>query len=84
MNHRKHTAAQNAAAKSPSGDAPRSYKQNSQGRYPNERPLTGEDRPADRSGGKQRGPDNDALQMRAAVGSPEVKSQGLTTMPPRR
>jgi hypothetical protein len=35
--------------------APRSNKANSQGRFPGETPLTGEDRPADRSGGKKRG-----------------------------
>jgi hypothetical protein len=33
----------------------RSEKQRSQGRFPGETPLTGEDRPADRAGGKKRG-----------------------------
>lgn len=32
-----------------------SQKQRSQGRFPNETPLTGEDRPKNRAGGKQRG-----------------------------
>jgi hypothetical protein len=32
-----------------------SVKQMSQSRYPGERPLTGEDRPADRAGGKAQG-----------------------------
>ena len=55
-NKKKATARGRAAEKSVSGGrTPASVKQMSQGRVPGERPLTGEDRPADRSGGKVSG-----------------------------
>jgi hypothetical protein len=42
--------------RAPQGARPgRSEKERSQGRFPGETPLTGEDRPADRAGGKKRG-----------------------------
>jgi hypothetical protein len=52
-NKKKATARGRAAEKSASGGrTPTSVKKMSQGRFPGERPLTGEDRPADRAGGK--------------------------------
>jgi len=57
----KSTAKQNATKRvadrdraKPHPDVGRSEKQRSQGRFPGETPLTGEDRPANRAGGKKR------------------------------
>ena len=47
---------------------PRSEKQRSQGRFPGETPLTGEDRPADRAGRKK--------QSRGPGGSGAARSRG--------
>ncbi len=58
-NKKKASARQRANEKSADGGAGagrgRSVREMSQGRYPGERPLTGEDRPADRTGGKAEG-----------------------------
>lgn len=57
-NKKKATARGRANEKSASGGArPKrvSVKEMSQSRFPGERPLTGEDRPSDRKGGKARG-----------------------------
>jgi hypothetical protein len=55
-NKKKATARGRAAEKSASGGrTPASAKQMSQGRFPGERPLTGEDRPSNRKGGKVQG-----------------------------
>ena len=61
---RQRSAKENAALKSGAMTAQResaksrgpgiSEKQRSQGRFPGETPLTGEDRPADKAGGKKR------------------------------
>jgi len=58
----KSTARQNATKRiadrdrsKPHPDAGRSEKQRSQGRFPGETPLTGEDRPSNRAGGKKAG-----------------------------
>lgn len=50
---------------------PASEKQRSQGRFPNERALTGEDRPADRQGGKVAGQSGGARPQ--AQGNPDAK-----------
>ena len=61
-NKKKPTAKENATRKmAERPDAPQQPKagagegQRSQGRFPGERPLTGEDRPADKSGQKKEG-----------------------------
>jgi len=72
---KKPTARQNATGKiarrSHTGETikvPRSEKQRSQGRFPGETPLSGEDRPADRAGGKKqsRGPGSGAGRSRGS------------------
>ena len=50
---------------------PASEKQRSQGRFPGERPITGEDRPARRPGGKVAGQSKGARP--AAQGNPAAK-----------
>ena len=58
-NKKKANARQRANEKAADGGAGAgrraSVREMSQGRYPGERPLTGEDRPADRKGGKAEG-----------------------------
>jgi len=53
---------------------PASEKQRSQGRFPGERPLTGEDRPASRQGGKTRGQSGGSRPQ--AQGNPGAKRRG--------
>jgi hypothetical protein len=53
---------------------PVSQKRRSQGRFPGERPLTGEDRPADRPGGKTRGQSGGSRPQ--AQGNPGAKRRG--------
>ena len=88
MNHKKHTAKQNAAGKITARDhlseepkLPLSEKQISQGRFAGETPLTGEDRPADQPGDKQEGFSGDKAAAEAAVGHPGMRSQENATMP---
>ena len=88
MRHKKATARANAGEKAAAENhlaelpaMPSSQKQISQGRFPGETALTGEDRPADRARGKQEGADLDAPREHAASGHPRARSQGLTTMP---
>lgn len=78
---KKATARGRAAEKSASGDrAKPSVKQMSQGRYPGERPLTGEDRPANRRGGKVQG--GPSAQPRGRGGRKEVSHRGATDRSP--
>jgi hypothetical protein len=67
MSHDKHKASakehatqhandvQQGASASEPASLPTSEKERSQGRFPGETPLTGEDRPADKAGGKKEG-----------------------------
>jgi hypothetical protein len=89
MTHKKATARANAGEKAAAENhlaelpaMPSSQKQISQGRFPGETPLTGEDRPIDRARGKQEGADLEAPKEHAAAGThPRIRSQGMSTMP---
>jgi hypothetical protein len=80
-NKKKATARGRAAEKSAGGGrTSASVKKMSQGRFPGERPLTGEDRPADRKGGKVSG--GPSAKPRGGRGARETKGKGATNKTP--
>jgi hypothetical protein len=79
-NKKKATARGRAAEKSASGGRSKaSVKKMSQSRYPGERPLTGEDRPANRRGGKAQGT---SAKPRGRGGRRETSHGGATDRTP--
>jgi hypothetical protein len=86
MKHKKHNARQSSAEKIAARDhlpeepaMPGSVKEVSQGRFPGETPLTGEDRPIDSPGDKQEGLGDPA--DRAAAGHIPGRQAGNPTQP---
>src|SRR4051812_37493153 len=80
-NKKKATARGRAAEKSASGErTSASVKKMSQGRFPGERPLTGEDRPADRKGGKVKS--RPSAKPRGRRGVREIQGKGATDKAP--
>jgi hypothetical protein len=88
MPHKKQSARVHASQRVVVGEhlsqtpaVPASQKKISQGRFPGETPLTGEDRPPDQAGDKRDWRDPAAPAEHAVLGHPRARSQGPSTMP---
>jgi hypothetical protein len=83
---KKSSAAQHARTRAQAtnklAEAPprRSHKEVSQSRFPGETPLSGEDRPADRAGGKQQGFEQDRKIVGRGQGRRTVVDPGEQTL----